>query len=95
MPTLKYHSEDTEVTRRTDSNIWKGLITSNLGITSSNLWRTASSLLRVKGWDEDLSSSQEYDLLFRLLKGRANVSVDKSLNTIIHFSTNSDIKNNG
>jgi glycosyltransferase involved in cell wall biosynthesis len=85
---LKYYSNNTEVTRRTDSNIWKGLINSNLGITSSNLWRTAR-LLQVKGWDENLTSSQEYDLLFRLLKGRANVSIDKSLNTIIHFSTNS------
>nr|WP_294941658.1 glycosyltransferase family 2 protein [uncultured Mucilaginibacter sp.] len=86
--TLKYHSEDKEVIRRTDNNIWKGLITSNLGITSSNLWRT-SSLLRVNGWDEDLSSSQEYDLLFRLLKSKAIVSVDKSMNTIVHFSNNS------
>jgi glycosyltransferase involved in cell wall biosynthesis len=86
--TLKYQNEDKEVIRRTDNNIWKGLITSNLGITSSNLWRT-SSLLRVNGWDEDLSSSQEYDLLFRLLKSKAMVSVDKSMNTIVHFSNNS------
>ncbi|MBD1363070.1 glycosyltransferase family 2 protein [Mucilaginibacter sp. ZT4R22] len=85
---LKYHNNNTEVTRRTDSNIWKGLITSNLGITSSNLWRT-TALLQVKGWDEHLTSSQEYDLLFRLLKNRANISIDRSLNTIIHFSANS------
>ncbi|TFF39830.1 glycosyltransferase family 2 protein [Mucilaginibacter psychrotolerans] len=86
--TLKYLSQDKEVIRRTDNNVWKGLITSNLGITSSNLWRT-SSVLAVKGWDEDLSSSQEYDLLFRLLKSKAVVSVDKTLNTIVHFSENS------
>ncbi|AMR33515.1 hypothetical protein A0256_19850 [Mucilaginibacter sp. PAMC 26640] len=85
---LKYHSNNTEVTRRTDSNIWKGLITSNLGITSSNLWRK-SSLMQVNGWDENLSSSQEYDLLFRLLKNKSKISVDKNLNTIIHFSANS------
>jgi len=85
---LKYHSKDTEITRRTDSDIWKGLITSNLGITSSNLWQ-ASALLRVQGWDEELTSSQEYDLLFRLLKNKAKISVDKTMNTIIHFSDNS------
>jgi len=85
---LFYNGGQTRVKRHTDSNIWRGLITSNLGITSSNLWRR-SSLLKVKGWDENLSSSQEYDLLFRLLKNKCLISVDKSLNTIIHFSSNS------
>ncbi len=85
---LKYNGGKTQVIRHTDTNIWKGLITSNLGITSSNLWRQ-TSLLRANGWDENLTSSQEYDLLFRLLKNQANISVDKNLSTIIHFSDNS------
>lgn len=90
---LKYNGGKTQVVRHADTNIWKGLITSNLGITSSNLWRQ-TSLLQAKGWDENLTSSQEYDLLFRLLKNQANISIDKNLNTIIHFSDNSVSKTN-
>lgn len=44
-----------------------GLIAGKLGITSANLWNR-KSLLEVGGWSEGLSSSQEYDLMFRLLK---------------------------
>ena len=36
-----------------------------LGQTSSNLFKTAA-VLDVEGWDEDLPSAQEYDLMFRL-----------------------------
>jgi glycosyltransferase involved in cell wall biosynthesis len=87
---LKYtiNGKVNEVLRNADENIWRGLITSNLGITSSNLWRR-SALLEVGGWDISQTSSQEYDLLFRMLKNDANVIVDKSLNTIVHFSENS------
>lgn len=85
---LEYDDGKTKIIRHTDNNIWKGLITSNLGITSSNLWRR-SALLKVRGWDENVDSSQEYDLLFRLLKANAKISVDKAINTIVHFSSNS------
>ncbi|MXV51314.1 glycosyltransferase [Pedobacter sp. HMF7647] len=77
-----------KVVRRTNRNIWKGLITSNLGITSSNLWQK-DLLLDVNGWDENVTSSQEYDLLFRLLKKEARIVTDKSVDTIVHFSENS------
>mgnify|MGYP000580479354 CR=1 FL=1 len=53
--------------RKFVSDPWKGLIKGKLGITSANLWNKAF-LERVKGWDEKLSSSQEYDLMFRLLQ---------------------------
>lgn len=69
--------------RKSDIDVWKGLIRSQLGITSSNLWRK-KSLLDVDGWDESLTSSQEYDLLFRLLKSGKNVCFDPSLNTIVY-----------
>jgi len=77
-----------EILRHADENVWRGLITSNLGITSSNLWRKAT-LTQVNGWDEAQTSSQEYDLLFRLLKNNAKVVADKSFSTIVHFSGNS------
>ena len=46
-------------------NIALGLIEGRMGITSSNLFRT-TMLRRVQGWDESLTSSQEYDLMFRV-----------------------------
>jgi glycosyltransferase involved in cell wall biosynthesis len=87
---LSYISKSKEVNsvRHTDVDIWRGLITSNLGITSSNLWRK-TALDQVNGWDEELSSSQEYDLLLRLLQNGAKIITDKAVNTIIHLSTNS------
>jgi glycosyltransferase involved in cell wall biosynthesis len=87
---LQYTSENkiTNIVRHTDINIWRGLITSNLGITSSNLWRK-DALDLVNGWNEELSSSQEYDLLFRLLQNGAKIITDKAINTIIHLSSNS------
>lgn len=85
---LNYNDSKYKIIRHVDSNPWRGLISSKLGITSSNLWRT-STLKSIKGWDEAITSSQEYDLLFRLLKNDANIVVDQLANTIIHFSSNS------
>jgi len=42
-----------------------GIMKSNLGITSSNLWRTVA-IKNIGGWSEDQTSSQEYDLMSRL-----------------------------
>ena len=42
-----------------------GLAHGRLGQTSSNLFRT-ESVRAVGGWDEGLSSAQEYDLMFRM-----------------------------
>lgn len=80
--------------RRSDNDVWKGLIRSKLGITSSNLWRT-QSLLSINGWDESLTSSQEYDLLFRLLKSSKKVIFDPGLNTIVYRMDNSISKSTG
>lgn len=74
--------------RKSDTNVWKGLIRSKLGITSSNLWRR-TSLISVGGWDESLTSSQEYDLLFRLLKNGQHVCFDPGLDTIVYRMDNS------
>lgn len=87
---LKYigHPKTYDIFRYVDDNVWRGLITSNLGITSSNLWRK-SFLLKVNGWNENLTSSQEYDLLFRMIKNGAKVITDTLSNTVVHFSNNS------
>ena len=64
-------------------NIWSALIQSNLGITSSNLWNR-QLLLQANGWDESLSASQEYDLLFRMLQLRPVVAFDERDRTTVH-----------
>src|SRR5690606_37313157 len=67
---------------------WLGLIVSNLGITSSNLWKR-SSVEDVGDWNVKLTSSQEYDLLFRILKKNEYVLYDDAFLTIIHRTENS------
>lgn len=69
-------------------DVWKGLLTSKLGITSANLWKR-KALLAVEGWDENKSSSQEYDLLFRMLKNNSNISFCPVPLTIVHINPNS------
>ncbi|WP_407430166.1 glycosyltransferase family 2 protein [Arcticibacter sp.] len=69
-------------------NVWESLISSKLGITSANLWKK-EALLKVYGWDESLSSSQEYDLLFRLLTVNSRIGFDFSPHTIIYSLENS------
>src|SRR5215210_2226943 len=69
-------------------DVWKGLLTSKLGITSANLWKR-KALLAVEGWDENKSSSQEYDLLFRMLKNNSNISFCPVPLTIVHINPDS------
>ncbi|MEP6595444.1 MAG: glycosyltransferase family 2 protein [Ginsengibacter sp.] len=69
-------------------DVWLSLISSNLGRTSSILWKR-QTLIAVNGWNEMLSSSQEYDLLFRALKRQAKICFDTKPSTFIYISTNS------
>jgi hypothetical protein len=73
------------------------LLKSKLGITSSNLWKR-TALLEINGWNENLKSSQEADLMFRLLKNGAKVLHTEDFDTIIHVTngsiSNTDIENN-
>lgn len=52
------------------------------GITSSNLWNK-NALMSVGGWNENYKSSQETELMFRLLKNNYSFIVDKEPLTII------------
>lgn len=65
-----------------DSNPWKGLFTTRLGITSSALFNT-KDVVEVGGWNISLTSSQEYELMFRLLKSNKEIVVDDKLLTIV------------
>lgn len=71
-----------------EDNVWKSLLTSKLGITSANLWRR-EAVLAVCGWDENKNSSQEYDLLFRMLKNNSCIGFCSRPLTIININPNS------
>lgn len=62
--------------------LWELLLRTNLGITSSNLFRT-TALREVGGWDPAMKSSQEYDLMFRIIQKGENVVFDPSILTRI------------
>ena len=62
---------------------WQLLPRVRLGVTSANLFRR-EKVSAVGGWDEQLKSSQEYDLMFRLLKANACVAFDRTSATIMH-----------
>ena len=52
---------------------WLDFMDWRLGKTTSNLWRK-EAILAVGGWRPSLACGQEYELLFRMLKGGARVA---------------------
>lgn len=71
-----------------EMSIWQAILRSQAGITSANLY-DRKAVLEVNGWNEKLSSSQEYDLLFRLLKSGATVTHDTVLSAQVFEELNS------
>lgn len=63
-------------------DLWMHLMRTDLGNTISNLWKR-SAVEAVNGWDEAMRSSQEYDLMFRILKISDSVLFDTELYTIV------------
>lgn len=59
---------------------WMALIRTRMGTTSANLW-CKNAVERVGGWRTDLASSQDYELMFRLLKDGGAVLWDKRIAT--------------
>ncbi len=57
---------------------WEALVRTRMGTTSANLFRK-SALLAAGGWNEDLQSSQDYELLFRMMKSGAHIAWDKTV----------------
>jgi glycosyltransferase involved in cell wall biosynthesis len=64
----------------TDSE-WLALMRTRLGCTCSNLW-DRETLLHVGGFDENLGSSQEYNLMYRLLHAGAVLLIDTEFFTV-------------
>lgn len=66
----------------TEGNPWLALLNGRLGCTCSNLWKR-EAVMKIAGFNESLKSSQEYGLMFDLLKNNAEVIFDKTPFTIV------------
>jgi len=91
----KVVDDKTEVTTRqvVTDNIWEGLLTSRLGSTTSNLWRR-HAIISVGGWNEAKTSSQEYELMFRMLQKNDKVDFSSVVQSIVHVRPTSLHKSN-
>ncbi|MVN92786.1 glycosyltransferase family 2 protein [Mucilaginibacter aquatilis] len=71
-----------------DEDVWLRLINSQLGRTSAVLWKK-QAVVAAGGWDNDKTSSQEYNLIFKMLKNGARLTsfADRTVN--IHATANS------
>lgn len=79
---IKRRKDKTEKEIHATKEVWKGLFATELGITSSNLYK-ASEVLKANKWDESYNSSQESKLLFELLKNDARISFSEAMDTVI------------
>lgn len=66
-----------------EDDAWRGLLRgANLGITSSNLWRRAF-VEEIGGWNEALDRCQDAELMFRMLRHGAQVTLDRTVHTTV------------
>jgi len=79
---LKQNQKGEQKIHHPESNEWKGVFSTNLGNTCANLFNK-EALLGIGGWNEKLQSSQEYDLMFRLIKIHGTPIIDTEILTII------------
>tara|TARA_R110002051_G_scaffold318331_1_gene400592 strand:+ start:902 stop:1750 length:849 start_codon:yes stop_codon:yes gene_type:complete len=84
----KIISRNRNYIRKPFSDIWSGLLFTRLGDTCCNLWNK-SYLNSVNGWNNDLINSQDYDLIFRLLKLSDNIKFSPVCSTNIYIQSNS------
>jgi glycosyltransferase involved in cell wall biosynthesis len=82
--------EEVKVVIPQDVEYFVAMFSCELGNTCSNLWNRGV-LNSVKGWNEDLSSSQETDLMFRILVLGIGVIVDNKPLTMIYERTSGQI----
>ena len=64
------------------NDIILGLLKTQLGNTCSNFFRK-SKIIEIGGWNENMKSSQEYDLMIRLFKANSLFHCDNEYLTII------------
>lgn len=73
---------------------WMALIQTRMGTTSANLWKRYA-LTAVGGWNEQLASSQDYELMFRLLKQGASLGWDPHIRTHVLKRVSGSISQTG
>lgn len=74
-------------------DVWMHLMRTDLGNTIANLWRK-EAVDAAGGWDESMRSSQEYDLMFRVLLNTDRILLDTELYTIVRKRTGSITQTN-
>lgn len=80
---------DGRVTKRSFyENSWKGLIVGKFGISSANLFNR-KAIATLGGFDGSLRTSEEYDLMFRLMKEGHMPVFDPNYLTKIHITAGS------
>lgn len=67
---------------KSSGDVWMHLMRTDLGNTVSNFWKR-SIVEAAGGWDEGMRSSQEYDLMFRILLSDPTVLFDTEQYTIV------------
>lgn len=73
---------------------WMALIRTRMGTTSANLWKR-DALAAAGGWNEQLGSSQDYELMFRLLKQGSPVAWDPRIRTHVLKRASGSISQTG
>lgn len=73
----------TEILNGNGDDPWLSLMRHELGGSPQNLWKH-HAVVAAGGWTEGLGSSQEYDLMFRMLQGGARLIRDPEVLTEIH-----------
>ena len=71
-----------EATIEVEDDVWAGLVEARLGITSANLWRR-EAVTAVGGWREGMHTSEDPELVFRLLRSGRSVLRDEACLTIL------------
>ncbi len=75
---LRCYDDGREVLREVGDEPWTALVWSKLGVTSANLFRRAA-VEAAGAWREGQHSSQEYELMFRLMTHGATVAFDHAI----------------
>ena len=91
---LEWGSQKRKIFKNEMSDLWLGFLKGRLGFTSSNLWRR-EALLKIGGFDVSLKTSEEYQLIFEILKNNGSYLMVETSSTIkreinVHSLTKSE-----
>jgi hypothetical protein len=90
---IKRSVEGIQSKTETDQNVMVALMARTLGNTCANLFRTVA-VRAVGGWNEGLSSSQEYDLMYRLHSTGTRFQRMDTARTVVRERTSGQMSQN-